>query len=219
MQTTQFFLFPSQIALIEVLSRGTHRHADAGGANVCSTPLDRHFERKSQMGLPDAARNTPHTVFTQYESTQKSIRRYKANIYPTLQRQVLPVFTYIPLTTYFQHSMADPFWGACPALALPANARCQSDWHCSVPQTGIAGQQFWVAGFLGSHTEQQTMAGQLGGGANRNRCSNRAPQILQGYPFVQLIAHGWISLLEKGIPGLLALPASTHNQRRYKSHL
>jgi len=163
------------------------------------------------MGLPDAARNTPHTVFTQYEPTQKSIRRYKANIYPTLQRQVLPVFTNLPLTTYFQHSMADPFG---VALAHPANARCQSDWHCSVPQTGFAGWKFWVAGFLGSHTEQQTMAGQLGGGANRNRCSNRAPQILQGYPFVQLIAHGWISLLEKGKPGLLALPASTPQSKK-----
>jgi len=111
------------------------------------------------MGLPDAARNTPHTVFTQYEPTQKSIRRYKANIYPTLQRQVLPVFTNLPLTTYFQHSMADPFG----AQAHPAIARCQSDWHCSVPQTGFAGWKFWVAGFLGIHTEQQTMAGQLGG--------------------------------------------------------
>lgn len=35
---------------------------------------------------------------------------------------------------------------------------------------------------------------------------------------MQLIAHGWICLLEKGKPGLLALPASTH-KRRYKSHL
>lgn len=32
--------------------------ADAGGANVCSTPLDRHSERKSQMGLPE----TPHAI-------------------------------------------------------------------------------------------------------------------------------------------------------------
>ena len=146
----------------------------------------------------------------------KTIRRYKANIYPTLQRQVQPVFAYLPLTTYFQHSMADPFGGRTPCASPPGKrppSRCQSDWHCSVPQTGIAGWQFWVAGFLGIHRATD-YGGSAWGWANRDRCSNRAPQILQGYPFVQLIAHGWISLLEKGKPGLLALPASTHNQKK-----
>lgn len=140
--------------------RHTHRHADAGGANVCSTPLDRHTREILKWGCqtPHAIRRTRSLRSTSRH--KKSIRRYKANIYPTLQRQVLPVFTNLPLTTYFQHSMADPFG---VALAHPANPRCQSDWHCSVPQTGFAGWKFWVAGFLGIHTEQQTMAGQLGG--------------------------------------------------------
>lgn len=50
--------------------------------------------------------------------------------------------------------MADPFGGRTPCASPPGKrppSRRQSDWHCSVPQTGVAGWQFWVAGFLGIH--------------------------------------------------------------------
>ena len=47
--------------------------ADAGGANVCSTPLDRHSERKSQMGLPE----TPHAI--RRTRSLRSTSRHKPN--------------------------------------------------------------------------------------------------------------------------------------------
>ena len=105
-------------------------------------------ERNSQMGLPDAARNTPHTVFTQYEPTQEDINRIFIPHCSGRYNQ--------SLRTYHLLRTSNTPWqillgGARPALAHPANARRQSDWHCSVPQTGVAGWQFWVAGFLGIH--------------------------------------------------------------------